>query len=82
MTNWKIFTKLPRIIAMLVAGAILTATDGAVAKDNGDGNNVERISSQEMHKDKQKKKHKDTGQGAGAGSNAVYGPPMGGAGGY
>jgi hypothetical protein len=82
MTNWNFFTKLPCVITMLVAGAILTAADGAVAKDNSDGSNVERTSSQEMHKDKQKKKDKDTGQSAGAGSNTVYGPPMGGAGGY
>jgi hypothetical protein len=91
MTNWNIFTKLPRIIVMLIAGAILlTATEGTLAKNKGDNaiknNNVERSSVG-------KEKHKEKGKGAGAGtvtatgnrlvvSPPAYGPPAGGAGGY
>ena len=91
MTNWNTFTKLPRIIVMLIAGAILlTASEGTLANNDGDNaiknNNVERSGVG-------KEKHKEKGKGAGAGtvsatgnrlvvSPPAYGPPAGGAGGY
>lgn len=90
MTHWNTFTKLPRIIVMLIAGAILlTATEGTLAKNSDNAiknNNVERSGVG-------KERHKEKGKGAGAGtvtatgnrlvvSPPAYGPPAGGAGGY